>query len=82
MEGNEEQRRKAAREARAQGKLASEMSGSLGASKQTKHAKQSEGTHEERLEQRHEGKANGAQASGPPRPGNRERDPKRTKRWG
>jgi hypothetical protein len=82
MEGNEEQRRKTAREARAQGKLPSEAGGTLGASKQTKHAKHSEGTHEERIEQRSEGKANRAQASGPPRPGNRDRDPKRTDRWG
>jgi hypothetical protein len=82
MEGNEEQRRKTAREARAHGKLPSEVSGTLGASKQTKHAKHSKGTHEERIAQRSEGKANRAQASGPPRPGSREHDPKRTDRWG
>ena len=80
MEGNEEQRRKAAREARAEGKAPSEVGATRGASKQRKEA--SEGaSHQERLEQTHEGKQQpppGDQA----RPGNRDEDPKRTNDWG
>jgi hypothetical protein len=80
MEGDENQRRKAAREAKAQGKLPSEVGATLGASKQRKEAS---GTppHGDKLLQRTEGKR-GAGTSGKPRPGNREKDPKRTDRWG
>ena len=80
MEGNEEQKRKAAREAKEQGKLPSEMSATTGASKQRKEAKP-DASHQERLEQTHEGKQQpppGDQA----RPGNRDEDPKRTNDWG
>jgi len=80
MEGDADQRRKAAREARAQGKKPSEMGATLGASKQRKKAK-GDASHSERLEQRAEGKRD-AGTSGKPRPGNRDKDPKRTDRWG
>jgi hypothetical protein len=80
MEGDEAQRRKAAREARAQGKRPSEVGATLGASKQTKKAKSS-ASHQERLEMKREGKP-GPGTSGKPRPGNRDTDPKRTNRWG
>ena len=80
MEGDENQRRKKAREARAAGKRPSEMSATLGASKQLKSAKP-DASHQERLEQKTEGKR-GPGTSGKPRPGNRETDPKRTDRWG
>ena len=79
MEGNEEQKRKAAREAKEQGKLPSEMSATTGASKQRKEANK-DASHQERLEQTHEGKQQpppGDQA----RPGNRDVDPKRTDDW-
>ena len=82
-EGNDEQRRAKAREARAAGKKPSEMRATLGASKQRKEAK-SGATHQEKMEQKREGKeaktAKGT--SGKPRPGNRETDPKRSNRWG
>jgi hypothetical protein len=80
MEGDETQRRKAAREARAQGKRPSEVGATLGASKQTKQAN-SNASHQERLEMKREGKP-GPGTSGKPRPGNRDTDPKRTNRWG
>jgi hypothetical protein len=85
-EGNDEQRRAKAREARAEGNKPSELGETLGASKQTKHASHAKGSesHQERLDQRHQGKeaktAKGS--SGKPRPGNRDTDPKRTNRWG
>ena len=79
MEGDETQRRKAAREARAQGKRPSEVGATTGASKQTKQAK-SGASHQERLETKREGKP-GPGTSGKPRPGNRDTDPKRTNRW-
>jgi hypothetical protein len=82
-EGNNEQRRTKAREARAAGKRPSESSATLGASKQRKEAK-SGASHQEKMEQKREGKeartAKGT--SGKPRPGNRQSDPKRTERWG
>ena len=80
MEGDENQRRKKARDARAVGKKPSEMGATLGASKQRKSAKAG-ASHEERLTQKSEGKR-GPGTSGKPRPGNRETDPKRTDRWG
>jgi hypothetical protein len=82
-EGNDEQRRAKARQAREAGKRPSEMSATLGASKQRKEAK-SGASHQEKIEQKREGKeartAKGT--SGKPRPGNRDADPKRTNRWG
>ena len=80
-EGNEEQRRAKAREARAAGKRPSETGASLGASKQTKKAKSS-ATHQERLEQRQEGKSAKANPGGSskPRPGNRDTDMRRAPR--
>ncbi|MFL5560603.1 MAG: hypothetical protein ACJ79K_03925 [Gemmatimonadaceae bacterium] len=80
VEGDNEQRRARAREAREQGKLPSEEGVTLGASKQTRKAKPDE-THQERLETRDKGKR-GPGSSGKPRPGNRDTDPKRTDRWG
>jgi hypothetical protein len=82
-EGNDEQRRAKARQARNAGKRPSEMGATLGASKQRKEAK-SGASHEEKMDQKREGKeartAKGT--SGKPRPGNRTTDPKRTDRWG
>ena len=80
MEGDDTQRKAAAREAREQGKSASEMGATLGASKQRKEAT-SEQSHQERLELRDHGKQGGADRN-QPRPGNRDEDPKRTNDWG
>ena len=80
MEGDENQRRRAAREAHAEGKLPSEVGATLGASKQLKQAKKG-ASHQEKLETRKAGKP-GPGTSGKPRPGNRDTDPKRTDRWG
>jgi hypothetical protein len=55
MEGNEEQRRKKAREARRHGQLPSEEGATLGASKQRKHVPQDE-EHTEKLRAIREGK--------------------------
>ena len=79
MEGDNEQRRRAAKEAREQGKRPSEMGATLGASKQRKEAKRG-ASHQERLEQKQEGKHAG-RGGDKARPGNREKDPKRTNRW-
>jgi hypothetical protein len=82
-EGNNEKRRAKARQARDAGKKPSEVSATLGASQQRKEAK-SGASHQEKMDQKREGKeartAKGT--SGKPRPGNREKDPKRTERWG
>jgi len=82
-EGNNEQRRAKAKQARDAGKKPSEVSATLGASQQRKEAK-SGASHQEKMDQKREGKeartAKGT--SGKPRPGNREKDPKRTERWG
>jgi hypothetical protein len=78
QEGDNEQRRAKAREAREQGELPSAQGATLGASKQRKEAKRN-ASHQERIEQRHEGKeakSSGASAS-KPRPGNRAVDPNR-----
>ena len=80
MEGDNEQRRRAAREARREGKRPSEVGATLGASKQRKETRR-KASHQERLDTKSEGKR-GAGASGKPRPGNRDVDPKRTNRWG
>ncbi len=79
MEGDSEQRRRAAREARAAGKRPSEVGATLGASKQRKEVKRN-ASHQERVETKRQGKP-GAGTGGKPRPGNRESDPKRTDRW-
>lgn len=82
QEGNNEQRRAKARQARNEGKRPSEVSATLGASKQTKSAKGG-GSHQERIAQKREGKeaSTAKGTSGKPRPGNRDTDPKRTDRW-
>jgi len=79
MEGDNEQRRNAARKARQAGKSPSEAGVTLGASKQRKKASNS-ASHEERMDARGEGKR-GPATSGKPRPGNRDTDPKRTNDW-
>jgi hypothetical protein len=79
QEGDNEQRRSAARQARESGKRPSEVGATLGASKQLKSAKQS-ASHQDKLDLKREGKP-GSGTSGKPRPGNREVDPKRTNRW-
>jgi len=82
MEGDNEQRRAKAREAKKEGKRPSEVGATLGASKQRKEAK-SKDSHQERMELKSEGKASVPQGSKQkPRPGNRDTDPKRTDRWG
>jgi hypothetical protein len=81
LEGDNEQRRAAAKKARDAGKRPSEVSATLGASKQRKEAKRS-ASHSERVEQRSEGKQGQLARKEKPRPGNRDRDPKRTDRWG
>lgn len=79
MEGNEEQRRAAAREAKADGKLPSEVGATLGASKQRKKVPK-KASHQERVETTREGKVNpGPQDQA--RPGNRDEDPKREGDW-
>jgi hypothetical protein len=55
MEGDNNQRRETARQARRAGKLASEVSGTTGASKQLKEAKPG-ATHQERIDLKSEGK--------------------------
>lgn len=75
MEGNEEQRRAAAREAREQGQKPSEVGATLGASKQRKEVPKS-ASHQERVETTREGKVNpGPQDQA--RPGGRDEDPRR-----
>jgi hypothetical protein len=79
MEGDENERRRAASRARSQGTAPSEVGATLGASKQRKEAKPN-ASHEEKIATRGEGKR-GPGTSGKPRPGNRDTDPKRTERW-
>lgn len=81
IEGDENQKRKAAREAKAQGKRPSEMGATTGASKQLEQTR-GKASHQEKLDTKREGKARNAGTSGKPRPGNREQDPKRAGRWG
>ena len=81
MEGSEEQKQKAGREAKAQGKKPSEVKATTGASKQRKEAKPN-ATHQEKMDLKHEGKRDNEQGPERARPGNRESDPKRTDRWG
>jgi hypothetical protein len=82
-EGNNEQRRAKAKQARDAGKQPSEVSATLGASQQRKEAR-SGASHQEKMDQKREGKEAGTAkgTSGKPRPGNRQADPKRTNRWG
>ncbi len=70
MEGNEEQRRAAAREAREQGMSASEAGATLGASKQRRKVSSAD-SQEERLEARDHGKQRGTSRTNTPRPRNR-----------
>ena len=81
MEGNADQKRAAAREAKAQGKRPSEMGATTGASKQRKEAP-SNASHQEKMALKHEGKQGGGPEKGrdQPRPGSRERDPGRDDR--
>ncbi len=79
MEGDNEQRRRAAREARRRGVRPSEVGVTLGASKQREETKRG-ASHQERIDTKRQGKRS-AGTSGKPRPGNREVDPKRTSRW-
>ena len=79
MEGDNEQRRRKARDAREQGKRPSEVGATLGASKQRKEVSR-RASHQERVEAKHEGKR-GPGTSGKPKPGSRRADPKRTDGW-
>jgi hypothetical protein len=67
MEGNEDQRRAAARQARASGLEPSEAGVTTGASKQPTHLRHQDSlTHEERLAERHRGKQQGFRPQPPP----------------
>jgi hypothetical protein len=79
IEGDNEQRRRAAREARASGKRPSEVRATLGASKQRKETDRN-ASHQEHVDTKTEGKR-AAGTNGKPRPASREVDPKRTNRW-
>ncbi|AHG88266.1 hypothetical protein J421_0729 [Gemmatirosa kalamazoonensis] len=84
MEGSEEQKQAAAREAREQGKRPSETSATTGASKQRKEAPAS-ASHQEKMDLKHEGKAGGSKATkrnerARPGPNSRDRDPGRDDR--
>jgi hypothetical protein len=79
IEGDNDQRRRAARDARSRGKQPSEVGATLGASKQRKETER-KASHQERVDTKSQGKR-GAGANGKPRPGNRDVDPKRTERW-
>jgi hypothetical protein len=76
MEGSEEQRRAAAREARREGKSPSEMGASTGASQQHRKASGGE-THQERLDLKRQGKQDLLEDEGrgpEARPGSRDPD--------
>jgi len=76
MEGSEEQKQAAAREAKEHGKKPSEVGATTGASKQRAEASKND-THQERLDQKHEGKQDTLhdEGSGPEaRPGSRDPD--------
>jgi hypothetical protein len=75
MEGDNQQRQRAARDARAEGKRPSEVGATLGASKQREQTKRS-ASHQSRVESAREGKGKAARI-GRARPGNRELDPGR-----
>lgn len=78
-QGDNEQLRAKAREAREEGKRPSEVGATTGASRQTKKAP-GNASHQEKMELKNEGKE-GPGTSGKPRPGNRETDPKRENDW-
>ena len=61
MEGNEEQKQAAARDAREQGKQPSEVRATTGASKQRQEAP-ANASHQEKLDTKHEGKLGGSQS--------------------
>jgi hypothetical protein len=82
MEGDANQKRAAARDAKAAGKTPSEMKATTGASKQRKEAS-GDATHQEKMDLKHEGKKGGSKASARnerARPGSREKDPGRDDR--
>jgi hypothetical protein len=72
MEGDNRQRRKTAKEARDQGKSASEIGGSQGASQQRATA-DGDATHQEKIDQKREGKHDVIKQNTPEaRPGSRD----------
>lgn len=74
MEGNEEQKRQAARDAREEGKSASEVGATTGGSQQRTEAK-SNMSHQERLDLKREGKPDQLTENTPEaRPGSRDPD--------
>jgi hypothetical protein len=74
MEGDSQQRRAAAREARKEGKSASEVGASTGASQQRSRA-DSDMTHQEKLDLKREGKQDVIRENTPEaRPGSRDAD--------
>jgi hypothetical protein len=74
MEGDNKQRRAAAREAREHGKKPSEVGATTGASKQQAKA-DTEATHQERIDQKREGKQDVISQNTPEaRPGSRDSD--------
>ncbi len=74
MEGNEEQKQAAARRAREEGKRASEVGATTGASKQRQEA-QPAATHQQRLDLQREGKQDQLTENTPEaRPGSRDAD--------
>ena len=77
-EGDANQKRAAAREAKAHGKKPSEVGATTGASGQTKSAPNN-ATHQEKMDLKHEGKALGDKTTDNEhaRPGSRETDPQR-----
>jgi hypothetical protein len=74
MEGDNQQRQRASRDARAQGKRPSELGATLGASKQREQTKRN-ASHQARVESAGDDKKKAR--SGKARPGNREIDPRR-----
>lgn len=79
MEGDADQKRAAARDAKAHGERPSAVGATTGASKQRKEAPHG-ATHQEKLELKHEGKHGGGKATDGEhaRPGNRDVDPSRS----
>lgn len=74
MEGNEEQKRKAAREAREAGKEPSEVGATSGSSKQRQKASPKH-THQEKIDLQREGKQDSVRENTPEaRPGSRDAD--------
>jgi hypothetical protein len=74
MEGDNRERRKTAKEARDEGKKASEVAGTSGSSKQRAKADR-DATHQEKLDQKREGKHDVIRENTPEaRPGSRDAD--------